>query len=324
MPDARKFVTSSGCMHFIALILRSHLTMAKRVFEGTSDTDSPCVPAPVTPSFEERPGVCTKISNTPTKSQKRRKRLQRVAILKSQSNVQAPPTVTNNTPAFTGGVFSRLDRIEYMVSCLFCSMVSQGVDQCMLPEQLPAMRAEATSFVPASERVTLQEWEPIPVSDLSGACSFTRHSMASQEQLENQEGSKDGELVEDHEVTSQSSSEECELASRRSGDGGPSSAMDLVSTAANFDEVVLAMFELCAEEDRLGPYSGMDATSRERAQQIRSELWDHFATLCRFRGMDPTPESLGTSAGCLPSMFSDSEPNLTEFTQILEDELSMM
>lgn len=295
--------------------------MAKRGHGGTSHSETPCAAAPVTPFSEERPEVGKEIANTPTKSQKRRKRMQRVTIIKSQIDVITNQPVTNSMLAFTGGVFSRLDRIEYMVSSLFCSMVNQGVDQCLLPEQLPAMRADAVPFVPASEPLSTPTWEPIPDT---GTCSFVK------DQSETDAAPPSHATLEASEVNSDSSGATLEFDGSQSCDGAlasaacPASAAHQAGSAPIFDETVLKMYELCSEEDGMGSYSRMDATSKERVQQIRSELWDHFALLGKLRGLDPTPESLSSSAGCLPSMFSDSEPNLTEFAKIVEEELSMM
>ena len=84
------------------------------------------------------------------------------------------------------------------------------------------------------------------------------------------------------------------------------------------------MYELCQEDDSLGTFSKMPPASKQRSQEIRGELWDLFASLCQHHRLDPTPESLSSAAGCLPSTFSDMEPDMESFKELILNELSMM
>ena len=100
--------------------------------------------APATPPGGERSGATVGFDSTPSKAQKRRKRTRQTAILKArpqtgligshQESMHAPAAsqmFQSEACAFPGDLPSRLDRIEHMVSYLFCKMNLEG-EQCEL------------------------------------------------------------------------------------------------------------------------------------------------------------------------------------------------
>jgi hypothetical protein len=319
----------SGCLklHQVAILCLG--VMAKRTSEEMK-TKSACGAAPATPPCGERPGCSTLIESTPTKAQKRRKRMQRVAVQKAESTCQN--LFSNNQFAFTGGVFSRLDRIEYMLSHLFCSMVQPGFDNCILPEQLfstTAMSPDVAPFVPSSGATV-----PAPpeqsltdaAEHLCGPVSASDEKVVSlsvPECIEQQRPNHTA-MNDEHNFLDSCSLGFDEETSEQSAQDNHDQTVDCSASIPPFEEVVSVMYDLCQEEDSHGPYSIMPAASKERVQQIRSMLWDHFEILCKHRGIHPTPESLSSSAGCLPSMYGDSGPDLEAFTKIVEEELAMM
>ena len=90
------------------------------------------------------------------------------------------------------------------------------------------------------------------------------------------------------------------------------------------DSLIASMHKLCKENFDLGPYNKMSSESTQRSIAIRGEIWDNLESLCVLRGMEPTPESLSSSAGCLPTIFEDYTQSIEDFKAIVKSELAMM
>ena len=93
----------------------------------------------------------------------------------------------------------------------------------------------------------------------------------------------------------------------------------------DINRINATMYELCQEDINMGFYGKMSPSNKQRSHNIRVELCDHFSSLYKFRhDTTPYPESLSSSAGCLPSIFADMEPDVESFTEVVFSEVLSM
>jgi len=269
--------------------------------------------APATPSQDVRPSGGDKIFNSPSKSLKRRKRMQRTAILKSQElSAKAVAHLdfgfgqqSGPSPAAYGygnpiGADDRLDRLEYMVTQIFFVMVPPAA---VCPPDLHGFcsNTDATHVAPAFEESAGSSSHEMDKSNVKRSCPDAA----------------------DHDVLSEATpdgGEDCydELPSYKPGN-------KVEDMTEDTKRIITTMYDLCQEDVNMGFYGKMSPSNKQRSHSIRVELCDHFSSLYQLRhNREPYPESLSSSAGCLPSIFADMEPDMESFTEVVLSEILSM
>lgn len=80
---------------------------------------------------------------------------------------------------------------------------------------------------------------------------------------------------------------------------------------------MLAMLQLCHEEESMGLWSAMTKSNRDQVRHIRRETWGHLESVCAVHDIETSPELLSSAAGEIPFTYSEFQPNLEDFKEIV-------